>query len=234
MDIDFAIKNSDISFICVGTPSNADGSIDLKYIKSASAEIGKSLKSTDGYHLVVAKSTIVPETTEKIIIPIIEEYSGKRAGKDFGVCMNPEFLKEGKAIEDFINPDRIVIGEFDKESGDLLLELYKDFKCPVLQVSLKTAEMIKYASNAFLAIKISFANEMGNICKKLDIDSYIVADAIDHDKRIGREFLNSGIGFGGSCFPKDVRALVHKAEEVGYRPKIKKPHWKSMKNNPLN
>jgi len=141
-------------------------------------------------------------------------------GKDFGVCMSPEFLREGKAVHDFMNPIRIIIGEFDRRSGDTLLNLYQSFNAPVLRTDLRTAEMIKLASNTFLTMKISFINEIGNICKKLGIDSYEVAKGMGFDDRIGRKFLNAGIGFGGSCLPKDLRALIRKAKGMGYEPKI--------------
>jgi UDPglucose 6-dehydrogenase len=169
------------------------------------------------------KSTVVPTTTEKVVIPVLEK-SGKKVGKDFGVCMNPEFLREGTAIQDFLNQDRIVIGAYDKKSGDILEEFYrKDFpSSPIVRVDLRTAEMIKYASNAFLATKISFINEIGNICKKLDIDVYKVVEGMKYDPRIGGHFLNAGIGFGGSCLPKDVQALIKFSESIGVRPKLLK------------
>jgi UDPglucose 6-dehydrogenase len=218
-DLSYAIKNSSITFLAVGTPSKQDGSIDLGYIEKAAEQLGEELKKKD-YHLIVIKSTVLPETTENVIIPILEKKSSKKAGKDFGVCMNPEFLREGKALEDFLNPDRIVIGQLDEASGQTLKEVYKDFSCPVIKTNLKTAEMIKYASNAFLSMKISFSNEIGNICKKLGIDVYDVMDGIGYDNRIGRSFLNAGCGFGGSCFPKDVRALIFKAKQLDYEPKL--------------
>ena len=229
LDLKKTVLSTDITFICVGTPSKEDGSIDLKYIKESAEQIGKILKEKEGYHLIVVKSTVIPGTTEKVR-DIIEKFSGK---KDFGICMNPEFLREGKAVYDFLNPDRIVIGEYDKKSGDILYELYKDFSSPILRVDLKTAEMIKYASNAFLATKISFINEIGNICKKLGIDVYKVAEAIGLDSRISPKFLNAGCGFGGSCFPKDVKALVTKAKEVNYDPVLLESVLEVNKNQPL-
>ncbi len=219
LDLDYAIKNSDISFLCVPTPSSDDGSMETKYIEKASQEIGQLLKEKN-YHVIVVKSTVIPGTTEEIVIKALEKYSGKKVGKDFGVCMNPEFLREGKALEDFFNPDRIVIGEFDKKSGDTLKELYKNYKCPVLRTNLKTAEMIKYVSNAFLATKISFSNEIGNICKSLGIDVYDVMKGVGLDNRIGPKFLDAGLGFGGSCFPKDVSALKAKGHKLNCETKI--------------
>ena len=229
LDLKKAVLSTDITFICVGTPSKKDDSIDLKYVEESAEQIGKILKEKEGYHLIVIKSTVVPGTTEKVK-DIIEKFSGK---EDFGICMNPEFLREGKAVHDFLNPDRIVIGEYDKKSGDILYDLYKSFSCPILRVDLKTAEMIKYASNAFLATKISFINEIGNICKKLDIDVYKVAEGMGLDSRISPKFLNAGCGFGGSCFPKDVKALVTKAKEINYNPILLESVLKVNKDQPL-
>ncbi|MDI3501046.1 MAG: UDPglucose 6-dehydrogenase [Thermoanaerobacter sp.] len=215
------IENSDIIFICVGTPPTDDGSINLSIIEEASEEIGKFL-SDKKYQTIVVKSTVVPDTTENIVKPIIENESGKEAFKDFGLAMNPEFLREGNAVHDFFNPDRIVIGVKDERTKKVLETLYKPFNCPKLITDIKTAEMIKYASNAFLATKISFANEIGNICKKLGIDVYKVFEGVGLDHRINPAFFRAGIGFGGSCFPKDVKALIRKAEELGVNPQILK------------
>jgi len=214
------IADSDISFICVGTPSGPDGEIDLSLIKSASKSIGMALKNGENYHVVAVKSTVVPETAQNVIIPIIEEYSQKKAGADFGIAINPEFLREGNAIHDFMHPDRIVIGELDERSGRIVAQLYENLNAPMVRTDLKTAEMIKYASNAFLATKISFSNEIGNMCKMLGIDVYDVMHAVGLDSRISPHFLRAGVGFGGSCFPKDVKALIHKTEELGYQPKL--------------
>ena len=215
-----SIIDTDITFICVGTPSRDDGSIDLTFIKSAATEIGKVLKAKKEFHTVVVKSTVIPGTTENVVKPIIEKRSGKNAFKDFGLAMNPEFLKEGNAVHDFFNPDRIVMGIKDERTKNVLETLYEPFNCPKLVTDIKTAEMIKYASNAFLATKISFANEIGNICKKLGVDVYEVFKGVGLDHRINPAFFRAGIGFGGSCFPKDVRALIAKAEELGVNPKI--------------
>ena len=215
-----AIRESEVIFISVGTPSKPDGSIDLGFIEQASRDIGRAIRSKESYSVVTVKSTVVPGTTEEVVIPLLEKYSGKKASTNFGVCMNPEFLREGQALSDFFNPDRVVIGELDKRSGDTLYQLYRDFECPIIRTDLKTAEMIKYASNAFLATKISFINEIGNICKRLGIDVYEVARGMGLDRRISPHFLNAGIGFGGSCFPKDLRALIARARELGYEPKL--------------
>jgi len=217
-----AIFNSDVTFICVGTPSREDGSIDLRFVEKAAEEIGKVLRDKDDFHVVVVKSTVVPGTTEEVVEPILERHSGKRAFKDFGLAMNPEFLREGVALKDFLNPDRIVLGVKDERTRELLEELYTPINAPKLVTDIKTAEMIKYASNAFLATKISFANEIGNICKKLGIDSWKVFKGVGFDHRISPHFFKSGLGFGGSCFPKDVKAIIRKAEEVGEEPTLLK------------
>jgi UDPglucose 6-dehydrogenase len=211
------IKDSDIIFICVGTLANEEGSIFLEQLKDATGNIAEVLRERDSYYVVTVKSTLGPGMTEELVIPILEEL-GRNAGKDFGVCMCPEFLREGQAIYDFMNPARIVIGEYDSRSGDMLGRLHRGFSAPILRTSLRTAEMIKLASNAFLATKISFINEIGNICKQLGIDTYNVANGMGLDERIGSKFLNAGIGFGGSCLPKDLRILMSRAKEVGYQP----------------
>ncbi|MFB6089219.1 MAG: UDP-glucose/GDP-mannose dehydrogenase family protein [Candidatus Aenigmatarchaeota archaeon] len=221
-DTEKAIKDTEVTFIAVGTPSDADGKIDLTAVKAASRDVGKSLKENDSYHVISVKSTVVPETVEDEIIPILEKYSNKKAGSDFSVCMTPEFLREGVALDDFLNPDRIVIGELDERSGNKLEEVYKDFDAPIVRTSIKAAEIIKYASNSLLATKITFANEIGNICKKLDVDVYDVMDAVGLDHRINRDFLNAGCGYGGSCFPKDVKALINKSKELGHEPELLK------------
>lgn len=220
-DYDSAIMNSDVSFICVGTPSDSEGNIDLRIVKAASASIGDALRKKKGYHVIVVKSTVVPETTEKVVLPVIEKHSGKHQD-EFGIAMNPEFLREGKAVHDFMHPDKIVVGSMDKKSGDIVASLYSGLKCEVTRTNPRTAEMIKYVNNSFLATKISFANEVGNICKELGIDTYEVMSAVGKDFRIGPHFLNAGAGFGGSCFPKDVKALIGKAKEIGYEPQLLK------------
>lgn len=214
------VLNSDVTFICVGTPCNSNGSIDLGCIRHSAIELGQVLARRDNHHTIVVRSTVIPGTTEGVIIPILEEFSNKKAVEDFSVAMNPEFLQEGSALCDFMNPDRIVIGELDRRAGDTLQTIYKDFNAPIIRTDIRTAEMIKYANNAFLATKISFINEIGNICKRLGIDIYEVARAIGQDPRIGNKFLNAGIGFGGSCLPKDVSALISKGKELGYEAEL--------------
>jgi len=213
------IVDADMIFLCVGTPIDEDGSMSLEHIIRATEQIVTAMEGGKGYHVIVVKSTVIPGTTEGVIIPILER-TGRKAGRDFGVCMSPEFLREGKAVYDFMNPMRLIVGEFDKRSGDALLDLYRNFNMPVLRTNLRTAEMIKVASNAFLTMKVSFINEIGNICKQLSIDTYEVAKGMAFDDRIGSKFLDAGIGFGGSCLPKDLRALIVKARQMGYEPGI--------------
>lgn len=216
-DLHSAVRNADITFVCVGTPSQQDGSIDLQYILNACNTIGDALKELDSFHPVIIKSTVFPGSTEGEIREALERGSGKRAYHDFGIGSNPEFLREGNAVLDFINPDRIVLGTRDEKTNNTLKKLYLSFTCPILETDIRTAEMIKYASNAFLATKISFANEIGNLSKKMGIDAAEVFAGVGLDHRIGSEFFRTGIGFGGSCFPKDVRALIAGADMFGER-----------------
>jgi len=215
-----AIMHSEITFISVPTPQSNDGSADLSFIRKAAEDIGSMLKDKDDYHVVVVKSTVVPGTTEEVVLPALEHGSGKKAGKDFGVCMNPEFLREGRALDDFLNPDRIVIGSLDSKAGEVVERVYACFDAPKLRTAIKTAEMIKYASNALLATKISFSNEIGNICKGLGIDVYDVMKGVGMDSRLSPSFLRAGAGFGGSCFPKDVAAIAAKGKDVGQETRI--------------
>jgi len=220
-DINHAIENSDISFICVPTPTRENGEIDLGYIKEAAINIGKVLANKEEYHLVVVKSTVISGTTEDVVIPILEKYSGKKAGSEIGACMNPEFLteisgtwsKDEDTKKDFFTEDRIVIGEYDKKSGDVLEELYKPLNIPIFRTDLKTAELIKYASNCMLAAKISYWNEIFLICKELGIDSQEVANIVGLDPRIGKYGTVHGKAFGGKCLPKDLKAFISFAEK---------------------
>ncbi|MFH1327988.1 MAG: UDP-glucose/GDP-mannose dehydrogenase family protein [Candidatus Bathyarchaeota archaeon] len=222
-----AVLKTDVTFICVGTPSKADGSIDLTYIETSAEEIGKALAKKSDYHVVVVKSTVVPGTTQNRVKPQLEKSSHKVTGKDFGLCMSPEFLKEGSAVNDTFNPDRVVIGEYDKKSGDFLekvfLNFYGENSPPILRMNLASGEMVKYASNAFLATKISFINEIANICERVKgLDVAEIAKGMGLDQRIGPRFLQAGLGFGGSCFPKDVKALISFSQGLGYEPQIVK------------
>lgn len=214
-DLAAAVRDTDITFICVGTPSRDDGSIDLTYVLSAGTMIGKALHETPYFHPVIVKSTVFPGSTEGPVRSVLEEASGKRAFADFGLGSNPEFLREGNAVQDFREPDRIVLGAGDGKTMQALRDLYASFTCPKIETSIRTAEMIKYASNAFLATKISFANEIGNLAKRLGIDSQEVFAGVGLDSRISPAFFRTGIGFGGSCFPKDVRALIAGAGDYG-------------------
>jgi UDPglucose 6-dehydrogenase len=225
------LAESDLIFICVGTPSKEDGSIDLTQLRQASEDIARNLGGE--YPVIVVKSTVVPGTTESTVIPTVERISGRKAGKGFGVCVNPEFLREGRALEDFFHPDRVVVGELTRREGNMLERLYRDFGCPILRTNLRTAEMIKYASNAFLAARVSLINEIGNLCKLLGIDTKEVARGVGLDKRIGPHFLSSGIGFGGSCFPKDVKALIARGREMGYEMKILRAVLEVNEDQPL-
>ncbi|KAF5411681.1 MAG: UDP-glucose/GDP-mannose dehydrogenase family protein [Euryarchaeota archaeon] len=222
-DYNDAISSSDVTFICVGTPSDEDGNIDLSIVRSASKSIGDALAlaGREQYHVVVVKSTVVPATTDEVVAPLVGaggiRGTGEARGADVGIAMNPEFLREGKAVYDFMNPDKIVIGG-DTRAAGTVASLYENISCEITLTDTRTAEMIKYANNSFLATKISFANEIGNVCKKLGIDVYEVMAAIGKDYRISKHFLNAGAGFGGSCFPKDVKALIGRAKELGYDP----------------
>ena len=216
-DLEYAIKNTSASFVCVPTPYT--NGFDSGYIISATEGIAKVLEDNDGYHLVVIKSTVVPTTTENVIIPILRRYNC--IGEDVGICTNPEFLTEiadtwtedGGYKRDFFTEDRIVIGEYDKKSGDVLEGLYKPLNKPIFRVDLKTAEMIKYASNCMLATKISYWNEIFFICKELSIDSQVIANVVSLDPRIGKYGTVHGKAFGGKCLPKDLKAFIDFAEK---------------------
>lgn len=234
MDLEGAVFNSELTFICVGTPSLENGSVDLKYIKESVRKIAEILKRKKSFHIVVVKSTVSPGTTNEVVTPVLEKISRKKAGVDFGIAVNPEFLREGIAVEDFRRPDRIIIGNSDPKTMEALEKLYSDFNTTILKTDIKTAEMIKYASNTFLATKISFINEIGNICKKLGIDVYKVAEGMGLDRRISPHFLRAGIGFGGSCFPKDVKSLIHRSNELGAKALILEAVLEVNRKQPLN
>ena len=217
-----AVLNSDITFITVNTPNRNDGTIDLTLFEKALKDIGTALQHKNKWHLVVIKSTVIPTTTESIAIPKIEGASGKRCGTDFGVCVNPEFIREGHAIEDTFKPDRIIIGEVDRKSGETLEIFYRKFYDNQMPQLLRTtpvnAELIKYANNVFLAMKVSFINMIANLCQKLPkADVEDVAKGIGWDRRIGELFLRAGAGWGGSCWPKDLRAILNFGVRKGVR-----------------
>lgn len=209
-----AVNQTELSFVCVGTPSLANGNLDLAYIRRVCELIGKALKNKAAHHTVVIRSTVLPGTMRQIVIPILEEYSGKKAAVGFGVCNNPEFLREGSAVRDFNNPPKTVIGEIDRASGDLLATLYEKLNAPLIRTDLETAEMVKYVDNSWHALKIGFANEIGNLCKSFSIDAHEVMGIFCQDKKlnISPAYLMPGFAFGGSCLPKDLRALAYKAK----------------------
>ncbi|MEM0230934.1 MAG: UDP-glucose/GDP-mannose dehydrogenase family protein [Candidatus Woesearchaeota archaeon] len=218
-DVKEAVLSSSVTFICVNTPIRKNGTISLKNIFESASQIGKALAEKKGKHLIIIKSTVPPGTSE-MIVKTLEKESKKSFGKDFGVVMNPEFLREGKAMLDFFKPSRIVIGSSDPNSRRAARKLYSWTECPVIECSFRDAEMAKYASNAFLAAKISFINEIGNICKKSGADTNTVARIMGLDPRIGPSFLSPGIGFGGSCLPKDLKTIIRHAEKNGVSPKL--------------
>lgn len=217
------ITDTELTFLAVGTPAKDDGSLDAGGLLAAARDVGSAIADTDGYHLVVVKSTVLPDVIESELVPAIESAAGKTDGEEFGVAVNPEFLREGTAVDDFMNPDRIVVGtDGDHRALDLFADLYEplvaEWEVPVVETGRREAAMIKYASNAFLAAKVSLINDIGNVCKEFGVDTYEVADAMGLDDRIGAKFLASGVGWGGSCFPKDTAALVAAARAVDYNP----------------
>jgi len=204
-----AIENSELSFICVGTPSRANGSINTEYINSVCAKIGACLEVKNDFHTLVVRSTILPGTCKELIIPVIENISGKKEGIDFSLAFNPEFLRESTAVYDFYNPPKTVIGSDSTYVANLIFKLYEGFPGPMIQTTIEIAEMIKYVDNTFHALKITFANEIGHICKRIGIDSHEVMKIFIQDKKlnISSNYLNPGFAFGGSCLPKDLRAI---------------------------
>ena len=215
-DLHKAIEDTDLSMICVGTPSKKNGDLDLTYIEDVCREIGFALRDKETHHTVVIRSTVLPGTVGGIVIPILEDCSGKKAGKDFGVAVNPEFLRESTAINDYDFPPITVIGEYDQKSGDILEELYRDLPAPILRKSIAVAELIKYTCNVWHATKVSFANEIGNIAKAAGVDGREVMDVVCQDNKlnISRYYMRPGFAFGGSCLPKDVRALTYRAAQL--------------------
>jgi GDP-mannose 6-dehydrogenase len=208
-----AVSSSDSAFVCVGTPSSANGSINTGFLQRVCEQIGRALRNKEGYYTVVIRSTAIPGTVEGVLIPILEKESGRKAGRDFGVCMNPEFLREGTSVEDFHHPPYTVIGELDPRSGEAIVELYHSIPGPVFRTPIRVAETVKYANNAFHALKVAFANEMGNFCKAVAVDSHHVMNIFCQDTKLNLSpyYLKPGFAFGGSCLPKDLRALTHEA-----------------------
>ena len=211
-----AIRDSEISLVCVGTPSNANGSLNLQHVQRVCEEIGTALKNKQARHTVVIRSTMLPGTIENLVVPTLERHSGKKAGEDFGVCINPEFLREGSSLKDFYAPPFTLIGADSKETAELVSSLYAGIEAPLMVTELKTAEMVKYACNCFHALKVSFANEIGNICKAAGIDSHEVMEVFSQDTKLNLSpyYLTPGFAFGGSCLPKDLRAINYKAKQL--------------------
>jgi len=213
-DQDQAIRDTELSFVCVGTPSQSNGNLDFRYIRRVCELIGQAMKGKAARHTVVIRSTILPGTMDQIVIPVLEECSGKKAGIDFGLCNNPEFLREGSAVKDFNAPPKTVIGQVDPQSGDMLAKLYEKLDAPLIRTDVRTAEMVKYVDNCWHALKIGFANEIGTLAKSLSIDAHEVMKIFCQDKKlnISSAYLMPGFAFGGSCLPKDLRALSYKAK----------------------
>ncbi|HVL36428.1 MAG TPA: nucleotide sugar dehydrogenase [Burkholderiales bacterium] len=211
-----AVRSSDLAIVCVGTPSQPNGGIDLSYVRRVCEQIGRTLATHEGAPVVVMRSTMLPGTMRDVVIPTLEAHSGKRAGEEFGVCINPEFLREGTAVHDYYHPPKTVIGEVNRASGDLLAALYAGMPAPMIRTDIETAEMVKYADNAWHALKVGFANEIGNLCKALNVDAHRVMDIFCQDRKLNLSpyYLKPGFAFGGSCLPKDVRALLYKAKTL--------------------
>ncbi len=209
-----AVAVSNISLVCVGTPSAPDGGLDLTHVRQVIRQIGKALRSKGPGHVVVVRSTMLPGCAEAEVLPLLERESAMRAGADVGFCVNPEFLREGSSLRDFEDPPFTLIGELDARSGERVAALYGGLQAPVIRTDLRTAEMLKYASNAWHALKISFANEIGNFCQRLGVDSHRLMEIFCRDTKlnISSAYLRPGFAFGGSCLPKDLRALLHRAQ----------------------
>ncbi|MFD9824586.1 nucleotide sugar dehydrogenase [Streptomyces violascens] len=215
-DVREAIRGSEVSLICVGTPSEPNGSLCTTYLERVTEQIGAAVAERGGRHTVVFRSTMLPGTCLNLLVPILEKYVGGTAGVDFGVAVNPEFLREGTSVRDFLDPPKTVIGELDPASGDVVAALYDDLPGEVFRVPVPTAEAIKYADNAFHGLKIGFANELGAVCQALGVDSHQVMDVFLADRKlnISPAYLRPGFAFGGSCLPKDLRSLVHAARRA--------------------
>jgi GDP-mannose 6-dehydrogenase len=211
-----AIRDSEVSLLCVGTPSRKNGSLDLVYLERVSEQVGAALKDKSTYHVVVVRSTVLPGTAHSVVIPALERESGKTYGEGFGVSVNPEFLREGTALKDFRKPPLTLVGHNHAADASGTIALYQSIDAPLVSTSIRVAEMMKYTSNTWHALKVVFANEIGNLCKKLNVDSHEVMDIFCRDEKLNLSsyYLKPGFAFGGSCLPKDVRALQYRAKEV--------------------
>ncbi len=211
-----AIANTELSLVCVGTPSQINGSLDLSYVRFVCEQIGKVLKEKDAHHVVVIRSTLLPGSMRGLVIPTLEEFSGKAAGEGFAVCNNPEFLREGTAVYDYDHPPKTVVGEAHEGGGDALVALYAHLDAPMIRTTIEVGEMVKYADNSWHALKVCFANEIGNIAKQLEIDGHEVMRIFCKDEKLNLSpyYMKPGFAFGGSCLPKDVRALTYKARSL--------------------
>jgi GDP-mannose 6-dehydrogenase len=211
-----AIHDSDVSLLCVGTPSRRNGSLDLCYLQRVAEQVGHALREKPGYHVVVVRSTVLPGTTHEMVIPALEQASGKKYGEGFGVSVNPEFLREGTALKDFRSPPLTLVGHNHAADATGTISLYQSVDAPLVSTSIRVAEMMKYTSNTWHALKVVFANEIGTLCKKLNVDSHEVMDIFcrDHKLNLSSYYLKPGFAFGGSCLPKDVRALQYRAREL--------------------
>jgi GDP-mannose 6-dehydrogenase len=211
-----ALNDSELAIVCVGTPSRANGGIDLRFVQRVCEQIGSALATRPSRLTVVIRSTVLPGTMISLVIPALENASGKKAGKDFGLCMHPEFLREGTSIYDFYHPPKTVIGEIDRESGEALAGLYHGMEGPMIRTSLNVAEMVKYADNCFHGLKVAFANEIGNVCKEAGIDSHKVMEIFCQDTKLNLSpyYLKPGFAFGGSCLPKDLKAMIFEARHL--------------------
>ena len=216
LDVRDAVLSTDMSLICVGTPSQLNGNLDLSHVRKVCEEIGAAIKEKSAFHVVVARSTMLPGSMRNLVIPTLEAASGKKAGVDFGVCNNPEFLREGTAVYDYYNPPKTVIGETDAKAGAMLVQLYEKMVAPLVRTDVETAEMVKYTDNTWHAVKVAFANEIGNICKAVGIDGHKVMEIFCQDTKLNLSpyYMKPGFAFGGSCLPKDVRALTYKARSL--------------------
>jgi len=215
-DVDDAVLRSDVSLVCVGTPSAKNGALDLTYVERVCVEIGKALRGKKAFHTIVIRSTVLPGTVHDVATPALERSSGLRAGQGFGVCSNPEFLREGTSIKDFLDPPFTLIGSDCERSTVAVTEMYTGLDAPLHVVAVRVAEMVKYACNSFHGVKVGFANEIGNVCKALGVDSHEVMRIFCEDRKlnISPAYLKPGFAFGGSCLPKDLRAITHKAREL--------------------